>query len=228
MEMSVLSDIDTMKTEQSEQVMMNELQMIIRTRVNDMMAMKEKSLNETIKSLEEIVKSKTDLLEEVIEAKTILEATVAHLKRLDEIKNSKITDLIFEISRTGNSVVIVDDETEEKNPEKRRRPELRRKDKLIKLQKSRISSLKKQNKKLKSELSAARKIASKSGDQYKLNSDAAATVQEAALEKQIRMMKKAMDIFANGNNAEEYELLLKEKDSQIAEYIKDMDVNQII
>ena len=228
MEMSLLSDTDTMKTEQSEQVMMNELQMIIRTRVNDMMAIKEKSLNETIKSLEEIVKSKTDLLEEVIEAKTILEATVAHLKRLDEIKNSKITDLIFEISRTGNSVVIVDDETEEKNPEKRRRPELRRKDKLIKLQKSRISSLKKQNKRLKLELRTARKISSKSGDQYKLNSDAAATVQEAALEKQIRMMRKAMDIFANGNNAEEYELLLKEKDSQIAEYIKDMDVNQII
>ena len=226
--MSVLSDIDTMKTEQSEQVMMNELQMIIRTRVNDMMAMKEKSLNETIKSLEEIVKSKTDLLEEVIEAKTILETTVAHLKRLDEIKTSKITDLIFEISRTGNSIVIVDDEAEGTNPGKQRRPELRRKDKLIKLQKSRISSLKKQNKRLKLELRTARKISSKSGDQYKLNSDAAATVQEAALEKQIRMMRKAMDIFANGNNAEEYELLLKEKDSQIAEYIKDMDVNQII
>ena len=228
MEMSLLSDTDTMKTEQSEQVMMNELQMIIRTRVNDMMAIKEKSLNETIKSLEEIVKSKTDLLEEVIEAKTILEATVAHLKRLDEIKNSKITDLIFEISRTGNSVVIVDDKTEEENPEKRRRPQLRRKDKLIKLQKTRISSLKKQNKKLKSELSAARTIASKSGDQYQLNSDAGAAVREAALKKQIRMMKKTMDIFANGNNAEEYELLLKEKDSQIAEYIKDMDMNQII
>ena len=226
--MSLLSDTDTMKTEHSEQVMMNELQMIIRTRVNDMMAMKEKSLNETIKSLEEIVKSKTDLLEEVIEAKTILETTVAHLKRLDEIKTSKITDLIFEISRTGNSIVIVDDEAEGTNPGKRRRPELRRKDKLIKLQKSRISSLKKQNKRLKLELRTARKISSKSGDQYKLNSDAAATVQEAALEKQIRMMKKAMDIFANGNNAEEYELLLKEKDSQIAEYIKDMDVNQII
>ena len=33
---------------------------------------------------------------------------------------------------------------------------------------------------------------------------------------------------SNGNNAEECELLLQEKDSQIAEYIKDMDMNQII
>ena len=39
-------------------------------------------------------------------------------------------------------------------------------------------------------------------------------------------MKKAMDIFANGNNAEEYELLLMEKDKQIAEYIKDLDMNK--
>ena len=218
-----------MKTEQTEQFMMNELQGIIRTKVHDMMAMKERRLNETIKSLEESVISKTDLLEEVIEAKKILETTVAHLKRVDEIKTTKITDLIFEISRLDNGFVIVDDEFEEKVPQKRRRLEIqttiRRKDKLIKLQQSRISSLKNQNKKFKSELSVAREIEEKSKHQFKLNTDANAAVQVAALKKQIQMMKKAMDIFANGNNADEYELLLKEKDLQIAEYIKGLDMN---
>ena len=224
------SDNHTMKSEQTEQVMMNELQVIIRKKVQDMMAMKEKRLNETIKSLEESVISKTGLLEEVIEAKTILETTVVHLKRMDEIKTSKITDLIFELSQSDRSVAIVDDEFEDEMPRKRRRPEIqttiRRKDKLIKLQQSRISSLKKQNKKLKSELSVAREIGAKSKHQFKLNTDASAAVQVTALKKQIQMMKKAMDIFANGNNADEYELLLKEKDLQIAEYIKGLDMNK--
>ena len=168
--MSILFDNHTMKSEQTEQVMMNELQVIIRKKVQDMMAMKEKRLNETIKSLEESVISKTGLLEEVIEAKTILETTVVHLKRMDEIKTSKITDLIFELSQSDRSVVIVDDEFEEEMPRKRRRPEIqttiRRKDKLIKLQKSRISSLKNQNKRLKSELGVARKIGNKSEHEF--------------------------------------------------------------
>ena len=75
--MSALSDNDTMEIEQSEEVMMNELQMIISSKVNDMIAAKEK----TIKSSKDSVISKTDLLEEVIEAKLILETTVDHLKK---------------------------------------------------------------------------------------------------------------------------------------------------
>ena len=39
--MSVLTNNSMMKTEQTEQVMMNELQVIIRKKVQDMMAMKE-------------------------------------------------------------------------------------------------------------------------------------------------------------------------------------------
>ena len=87
------------------------------------------------------------------------------------------------------------------------------------MQQTRISSLKSKNKTLETELDAARKVARQSS--------AANLVQVTALNKQIGMMQKTMDIFSNGNNAEEYELLLQEKDSQIAEYIKDMDMNQI-
>ena len=88
------------------------------------------------------------------------------------------------------------------------------------MQQTRILSLKSQNKTLKTELASARKLANQSS--------AAHLVQVTALNNQIRMMQKTMDIYSNGNNAEEYELLLKEKDLQIAEYIKDMDMNQII
>ena len=88
------------------------------------------------------------------------------------------------------------------------------------MQQTRISSLKNKNKTLETELDSARKVVKQSS--------AAHLVQVTALNKQIGMMQKTMDIFSYGNNAEEYELLLKEKDSQIAEYIKDMDMNQII
>ena len=100
--MSVLSDNDTMEIEQSEEVMMNELQMIIRSKVNDMIAAKEK----TIKSLEDSVISKTDLLEEVIEAKLILETTVDHLKKVNEIKSLQINDLRLQISQENNETVL--------------------------------------------------------------------------------------------------------------------------
>ena len=100
--MSVLSDNDTMEIEQSEEVMMNELQMIIRSKVNDMIAAKEK----TIKSLEDSVISKTDLLEEVIEAKLILETTVDHLKKVNEIKSLQINDLRLQISQENNETVV--------------------------------------------------------------------------------------------------------------------------
>ena len=100
--MSVLSDNDTMEIEQSEEVMMNELQMIIRSKVNDMIAAKEK----TIKSLEDSVISKTDLLEEVIEAKLILETTVDDLKKINEIKSLQINDLRLQISQENNETVV--------------------------------------------------------------------------------------------------------------------------
>ena len=100
--MSVLSDNDTMEIEQSEEVMMNELQMIISSKVNDMIAAKEK----TIKSLEDSVISKTDLLEEVIEAKLILETTVDHLKKVNEIKSLQINDLRLQISQENNETVL--------------------------------------------------------------------------------------------------------------------------
>ena len=99
--MSVLSDNDTMEIEQSEEVMMNELQMIISSKVNDMIAAKEK----TIKSLEDSVISKTDLLEEVIEAKLILETTV-DLKKVNEIKSLQINDLRLQISQENNETVL--------------------------------------------------------------------------------------------------------------------------
>ena len=99
--MSVLSDNDTMEIEQSEEVMMNELQMIISSKVNDMIAAKEK----TIKSLEDSVISKTDLLEEVIEAKLILETTV-DLKKVNEIKSLQINDLRLQISQENNETVV--------------------------------------------------------------------------------------------------------------------------
>ena len=102
LEMSVLSDNDTMEIEQSEEVMMNELQMIIRSKVNDMIAAKEK----TIKSLEDSVISKTDLLEEVIEAKLILETTVDDLKKINEIKSLQINDLRLHISQENNETVV--------------------------------------------------------------------------------------------------------------------------
>ena len=82
-----------MTEEKSDQVMMDELQMIIRAKVNDIIAMKEKHLNETIQSLKESLMSKTDLLEQVTEAKTILESTVEHLKSVNEIKSTKIDNL---------------------------------------------------------------------------------------------------------------------------------------
>ena len=214
--MSVLSDNDMMKTEQTEQVMMNELQMIIRSKVNDMLAVKEKNLNETIKSLEDSVISKTDLLEEVIEAKLILEATVEHLKKVNEIKSLTINDLRSQICQDNKKTMISKEELEGKVFQKT----IRLKNNLIKMQQTRISSLKSQNKTLKTELASTKKQASESS--------AAHLVQVTALNNQIRMMQKTMDIFSNGNNTEEYELLLKEKDSQIAEYIKDMDMNPII
>ena len=204
-----------MKTEESEQAMMNELQMINSSKVNEMMAAKEKSLNDTIKSLEESVISKTDLLEEVIEAKLILETTVEHLKKLNEIKSLTINDLRMKISQDDHETVISKETFERKVFQKT----IRLKNNLIKMQQTRILSLKGQNKTLKTELDSSRKLASESS--------AAHSVQVTALNKQNRMMQKTMDIFSNGNNAEEYELLLKEKDSQIAEYIKDMDMNQI-
>ena len=204
-----------MKTEESEQAMMNELQMINSSKVNEMMAAKEKSLNDTIKSLEESVISKTDLLEEVIEAKLILETTVEHLKKLNEIKSLTINDLRMKISQDDHETVISKETFERKVFQKT----IRLKNNLIKMQQTRILSLKGQNKTLKTELDSSRKLASESS--------AAHSVQVTALNKQNRMMQKTMDIFSNGNNAEEYELLLKEKDSQIAEYIKDMDMNKI-
>ena len=204
-----------MKTEESEQAMMNELQMINSSKVNEMMAAKEKSLNDTIKSLEESVISKTDLLEEVIEAKLILETTVEHLKKLNEIKSLTINDLRMKISQDDHETVISKETFERKVFQKT----IRLKNNLIKMQQTRILSLKGQNKTLKTELDSSRKLA--------IESSAAHSVQVTALNKQNRMMQKTMDIFSNGNNAEEYELLLKEKDSQIAEYIKDMDMNQI-
>ena len=206
---------NTMKTEESEQAMMNELQMINSSKVNEMMAAKEKSLNDTIKSLEESVISKTDLLEEVIEAKLILETTVEHLKKLNEIKSLTINDLRMKISQDDHETVISKETFEGKVFQKT----IRLKNNLIKMQQTRILSLKGQNKTLKTELDSSRKLASESS--------AAHSVQVTALNKQNRMMQKTMDIFSNGNNAEEYELLLKEKDSQIAEYIKDMDMNKI-
>ena len=214
--MSVLSNNDMMKTEQTEQVMMNELQMIIRSKVNDMLAVKEKNLNETIKSLEDSVISKTDLLEEVIEAKLILEATVEHLKKVNEIKSLTINDLRSQIPQESEETMVSKEEFEGKVFQKT----IRLKNNLIKMQQTRILSLKSQNKTLKTELASARKLANQSS--------AAHLVQVTALNNQIRMMQKTMDIYSNGNNAEEYELLLKEKDLQIAEYIKDMDMNQII
>ena len=204
-----------MKTEESEQAMMNELQMINSSKVNEMMAAKEKSLNDTIKSLEESVISKTDLLEEVIEAKLILETTVEHLKKLNEIKSLTINDLRMKISQDDHETVISTETFEGKVFQKT----IRLKNNLIKMQQTRILSLKGQNKTLKTELDSSRKLA--------IESSAAHSVQVTALNKQNRMMQKTMDIFSNGNNAEEYELLLKEKDSQIAEYIKDMDMNKI-
>ena len=214
--MSVLSNNDMMKTEQTEQVMMNELQMIIRSKVNDMLAVKEKNLNEAIKSLEDSVISKTDLLEEVIEAKLILEATVEHLKKVNEIKSLTINDLRSQIPQESEETMVSKEEFEGKVFQKT----IRLKNNLIKMQQTRILSLKSQNKTLKTELASARKLANQSS--------AAHLVQVTALNNQIRMMQKTMDIYSNGNNAEEYELLLKEKDLQIAEYIKDMDMNQII
>ena len=214
--MSVLSNNNMMKTEQTEQVMMNELQMIIRSKVNDMLAMKEKNLNETIKSLEDSVISKTDLLEEVIEAKLILEATVEHLKKVNEIKSLTINDLRSKIPQESEETMVSKEEFEGKVFQKT----IRLKNNLIKMQQTRILSLKSQNKTLKTELASARKLANQS--------TAAHLVQVTALNNQIRMMQKTMDIYSNGNNAEEYELLLKEKDLQITEYIKDMDMNQII
>ena len=214
--MSVLSNNDMMKTEQTEQVMMNELQMIIRSKVNDMLAVKEKNLNETIKSLEDSVISKTDLLEEVIEAKLILEATVEHLKKVNEIKSLTINDLRSQIPQESEETMVSKEEFEGKVFQKT----IRLKNNLIKMQQTRILSLKSQNKTLKTELASARKLTNQSS--------AAHLVQVTALNNQIRMMQKTMDIYSNGNNAEEYELLLKEKDLQIAEYIKDMDMNQII
>lgn len=214
--MSVISDNDMMKTQQTEQVMMNELQMIIRTKVHDMLAMKEKNLNETIKSLEDSVISKTDLLEEVIEAKLILEATVEHLKKVNEIKSLTINDLRSKIPQESEETMVSKEEFEGKVFQKT----IRLKNNLIKMQQTRILSLKSQNKTLKTELASARKLANQSS--------AAHLVQVTALNNQIRMMQKTMDIYSNGNNAEEYELLLKEKDLQITEYIKDMDMNQII
>ena len=214
--MSVLSNNNMMKTEQTEQVMMNELQMIIRSKVNDMLAMKEKNLNETIKSLEDSVISKTDLLEEVIEAKLILEATVEHLKKVNEIKSLTINDLRSKIPQESEETMVSKEEFEGKVFQKT----IRLKNNLIKMQQTRILSLKSQNKTLKTELASARKLANQSS--------AAHLVQVTALNNQIRMMQKTMDIYSNGNNAEEYELLLKEKDLQITEYIKDMDMNQII
>ena len=214
--MSVLSNNNMMKTEQTEQVMMNELQMIIRSKVNDMLAMKEKNLNETIKSLEDSVISKTDLLEEVIEAKLILEATVEHLKKVNEIKSLTINDLRSQIPQEREETMVSKEEFEGKVFQKT----IRLKNNLIKMQQTRILSLKSQNKTLKTELASARKLANQSS--------AAHLVQVTALNNQIRMMQKTMDIYSNGNNAEEYELLLKEKDLQITEYIKDMDMNQII
>ena len=214
--MSVLSNNDMMKTEQTEQVMMNELQMIIRSKVNDMLAVKEKNLNETIKSLEDSVISKTDLLEEVIEAKLILEATVEHLKKVNEIKSLTINDLRSQIPQESEETMVSKEEFEGKVFQKT----IRLKNNLIKMQQTRILSLKSQNKTLKTELASARKLENQSS--------AAHLVQVTALNNQIRMMQKTMDIYSNGNNAEEYELLLKEKDLQIAEYIKDMDMNQII
>ena len=214
--MSVLSNNNMMKTEQTEQVMMNELQMIIRSKVNDMLAMKEKNLNETIKSLEDSVISKTDLLEEVIEAKLILEATVEHLKKVNEIKSLTINDLRSQIPQESEETMVSKEEFEGKVFQKT----IRLKNNLIKMQQTRILSLKSQNKTLKTELASARKLANQSS--------AAHLVQVTALNNQIRMMQKTMDIYSNGNNAEEYELLLKEKDLQITEYIKDMDMNQII
>ena len=216
LEMSVLSDNDMMKTEQTEQVMMNELQMIIRSKVNDMLAVKENGLKETINSLEDSVISKTDLLEEVIEAKLILEATVEHLKKVNEIKSLTINDLRSQICQDNKKTMISKEELEGKVFQKT----IRLKNNLIKMQQTRISSLKIQNKTLKTELASTKKQASESS--------AAHLVQVTALNNQIRMMQKTMDIFSNGNNTEEYELLLKEKDSQIAEYIKDMDMNPII
>ena len=123
-----------MKTEESEQAMMNELQMINSSKVNEMMAAKEKSLNDTIKSLEESVISKTDLLEEVIEAKLILETTVEHLKKLNEIKSLTINDLRMKISQDDHETVISKETFERKVFQKT----IRLKNNLIKMQQTRI------------------------------------------------------------------------------------------
>ena len=197
-----------MTEEKSDQVMMDELQMIIRAKVNDIIAMKEKHLNETIQSLKESLMSKTDLLEQVTEAKTILESTVEHLKSVNEIKSTKIDNLRSQL----NNDKLLNDGCDAKIINKT----FRLKNNLIKMQQRRIESLKKQQKTLKSELDASR------NDQL---------VQATALHNQIRMLEKTIDIFGNDNdtkeqafnlNSKEYELLLNEKDSQIKECVKGM------
>ena len=197
-----------MTEEKSDQVMMDELQMIIRAKVNDIIAMKEKHLNETIQSLKESLMSKTDLLEQVTEAKTILESTVEHLKSVNEIKSTKIDNLRSQL----NNDKLLNDGCDAKIINKT----FRLKNNLIKMQQRRIESLKKQNKTLKSELDASR------NDQL---------VQATALHNQIRMLEKTIDIFGNDNdtkeqafnlNSKEYELLLNEKDLQIKECVKGM------
>ena len=214
------------------EVMIDELHMVIRKKVqtckvqkrrpkklkkegingmaNDKMALNER--NETIESLKESLQSKTDLLMQVSEAKSILETTVEDLKSVNEIKSAKINDLQSKICEMNNDNNLLNDGSEQKSTQKT----IRLKNNLIEVQQQRISSLKNQNHALKADLDAVRKIAGRKW------------VEVTALNKQIRMLKKTMDIFGTEINHKEYELLLNEKDSQIKEYLKGMDMNHMI
>ena len=182
----------------------------INAMANDEMALNEK--NETIESLKESLQSKTDLLMQVSEAKSILETTVEDLKSVNEIKSAKINALQSRISEMNNDTITLNDGSEEKITQKT----ICFKNNLIKVQQQRISSLKNQNHALKADLDAVRKI----GRKY--------FVEVGALNKQIRMLQKTMDIFGTEVNHKEYELLLNEKDLQIKEYLKGMDMNYMI
>ena len=159
------------------------------------------------------------MLEQVSEAKSILERTVEDLKSVNEIKSAKINDLKSKISEINNDTILSKDPSEREIVQKT----IRLKNNLIKVQQQRISSLKNQNHALKADVAAARKIACASEYQLKLVSSGN-LVQVTALNKQIRMLQKTMDIFGTEVNHKEYELLLNEKDSQIKEYLKGMDI----
>ena len=130
------------------------------------------------------------------------------LKSVNEIKSAKINDLKSKIFEINNDTILSKDPSEREIVQKT----IRLKNNLIKVQQQRISSLKNRNQALKADLDAASKTATD------------ADLKLTALNKQIRMLKKTMDIFGTEVNHKEYELLLNEKDSQIKEYLKGMDI----